>query len=369
MEVKIFDLTREYNAFAPELMDIFKRVGSSGEFIAGREVARFEEAFAAYIGARHSVGVASGTDAIRVAGLALGLKRGDRIVTTPNTYIATVMALSPYGVMPLFCDIDPETHAMDPGSLEHVLKNERRVRLCIPVHLYGHPCDMDEVVSICDKYDVPILEDACQAHGARYKGRKTGTFGKAAAFSFYPTKNLGCYGDGGAIVTNDEETYRTAYALHIYGQKERHVHVIEGVNSRLDEIQAAILALKLGKLDEWNEERRRLAGLYHRELEGTPLRLPVEKPWAYHVYHLYVVRTGERDDLMRYLKERGVTTLIHYPTPIHLQQAYRSLGHKEGDFPESERAAKEILSLPMYPGLTEEEVTYTCACIKEFYGQ
>lgn len=369
MVVKIFDLKREYDALAADLLKIFQRVASGGEFIAGKEVARFEEAFASYIGTRYSLGVASGTDAVRVAGLALGLKRGDRIVTTPNTYIATVMALSPYGIVPVFCDVDPDTHLMDPEKLEEVLRKEKGVRLCIPVHLYGHPCDMDRIVSVCDRYGVPLLEDACQAHGALYKGRKTGTFGKISAFSFYPTKNLGCYGDGGAVVTDDEGTYQTAHALHIYGQKERHVHVMEGFNSRLDELQAAILRYKLAKLDVWNEERRYLAGIYRRELEGMPLILPVEKPWAYHVYHLYVVRTREREALTRHLKEKGVTTLIHYPTPIHLQDAYRNLGHGQGDFPEAERAAREILSLPMYPGLTEEEVIYTCTCIKEFWGR
>lgn len=368
MDVKIFDLSREYKTLGPELVAIFERVASSGEFILGGEVAGFEQAFASYIGVQYGLGVASGTDAIKVAGLACGLRAGDQVITTPNTYIATVMALSPYGITPVLCDIDPETYTMDPGKLEDALSINGRVRLCIPVHLYGHPCDMDEIAAVCDRYGVSILEDACQAHGARYKSRKTGSFGKTAAFSFYPTKNLGCYGDGGAVVTDDEETFERAHAIRVYGQKDRHVHLFEGLNSRLDEIQAAFLSLKLQKLDEWNGERRRIAAIYRRELDETSLVLPVEKSWAYHVYHLYVVRTKEREKLMDYLKQKGVITLVHYPTPVHLQQAYAYLGLGRGYFPEAERAAEEVLSLPMYPGLTEEEVFYTCRCIKDFFA-
>ena len=367
MIVNIFDLRREYKALREDMVRLFEQVHLGGEFILGQQVKRFEEAFAGYLGVRHSLGVGSGTDAIRIGGLACGLRKGDKLVTTPNTYISTAMALSVHGVVPVLCDIDPETYNMDPGRLEEVFAKEQGVKLCIPVHLYGHAAPMDEILELCARYGVPLFEDACQAHGALYKGKKVGTFGKASAFSFYPTKNLGCQGDGGAVATSDEETYRNAHRLRNYGQTDKHVHVIEGFNSRLDELQAAILSFKLTKLDAWNEERRRLATLYTKALQDMPLTLPREKPWAYHVYHLFVVRSKERDKLQEYLKTRGVSTLIHYPTPIHLQEVYRHLGHKRGDFPHAEQAAAEILSLPMYPGLREDEVLYVCEAIKAFY--
>ena len=367
MIVKIFDLRREYESFREEFMRAFDQVHLAGEFILGKHVKTFEEAFASYLGARYSLGVGSGTDAIRVGGLACGLREGDKLITTPNTYISTAMALSIHGVVPVLCDIDPETYNMDPERLGEALAREQGVRLCIPVHLYGHAAAMDEILELCKRYGVSVFEDACQAHGALYKGKKVGTFGKAAAFSFYPTKNLGCQGDGGAIATSDEETYWNAHRLRNYGQTDKHVHVIEGFNSRLDELQAAILSFKLTRLDAWNEERRRLAMLYKKALQDTPLILPQEKPWAYHVYHLFVVRSKERDKLQEYLKTRDVSTLIHYPTPIHLQEVYRHLGHEQGDFPHAERAAAEILSLPMYPGLREDEVLYVCEAIKAFY--
>ncbi len=367
MAVKIFDLQREYETLREEMVRLFEQVHLGGEFILGREVKSFEEAFAAYIGTRYSLGVGSGTDAIRIGGLACGLNAGDKIVTTPNTYIATAMALSIHGAIPVLCDIDPETYNMDPDRLEEVLNREHGVRLCIPVHLYGHAAPMDEISELCRRHGVALFEDACQAHGALYKGRKVGTFGKASAFSFYPTKNLGCQGDGGAIVTSDDQTYQNAHRLRNYGQADKHVHVVEGFNSRLDELQAAILNFKLTRLDAWNGERRRLAELYKRELRSTPLILPEEKPWAYHVFHLFVVRSKERNKLREYLNTKGVSTLIHYPTPIHLQEVYRHLGYKQGDFPHAERVAEEIISLPMYPGLTEEEVHYVCDAIKAFY--
>jgi dTDP-4-amino-4,6-dideoxygalactose transaminase len=367
MAVRIFDLQREYESMRPELLRAFEEVHLGGEFILGKHVKAFEETFARYIGSRYALGVGSGTDAIRIGGLACGLAKGDKLVTTPNTYIATVMALSMHGVRPLFCDVDPDTDNMDPEALDAVLKKEPGVRLCIPVHLYGHPAPVDEILSICAQHGVSVLEDACQAHGALYKGRKVGTFGKAAAFSFYPTKNLGCQGDGGAIVTDDEETYLNVHRLRNYGQTDKHVHVVEGFNSRLDELQAAILSLKLARLDAWNERRRQLAALYRQGLAGTPLLLPQEKPWAYHVYHLFVVKSTERDALQEHLKRRDISTLIHYPTPIHLQPAYRTLGYREGAFPVAERLSKEILSLPMYPGLREDEVAETCEAIQAFY--
>ncbi len=369
MIVKIFDLQREYATLRRDMLRVFEQVHLGGEFILGNQVKTFEEAFAAYLGSRHAVGLGSGTDAIRIGGLACGLERGDKIVTTPNTYIATAMALSVHGMQPLLCDIDLETYNMDPERLEEILKREKGVRLCIPVHLYGHAAPMDEILGLCERYGVSVLEDACQAHGALYKGRKVGTFGKGAAFSFYPTKNLGCQGDGGALITSDEQVYRNAHRLRNYGQTDKHVHVVEGFNSRLDELHAAFLSLKLKKLDGWNEERRKIAGVYLDGLKTLPLSLPVEKSYAYHVYHLFVVRSAKRDELQEYLKSKGVGTLIHYPTPIHLQEVYRGLGYKRGDFPHAEKSAAEILSLPMYPGLSQDEALYVCGAIKAFYRQ
>ena len=368
MKVKIFDLQKEFELMREQFHSLFDTSAGSGEYVLGKEVAAFERAFAAYVGTGHAVGVGSGTDAIRIGGLACGLRPGDKVITTPNTYVATVMALSPHGIASVLCDIDSETYTMDPAGLEGVLKKEKGVRLCVPVHLYGHPCMMDEIREVCGKYGVPIFEDACQAHGALYKGTKTGSLGMASAFSFYPTKNLGCFGDGGAVTTDDEGVFRRAQALRNYGQEEKHVHLMEGFNSRLDEIQAALLSYKLTLLDGFNDARRHIADLYQKELGNTPLVLPVEKPWAHHVYHLFVIRTTRRDELMEYLKQKGIGTLIHYPTPIHLQPAYAHLGYRPGDFPHAEKASKEIVSLPCYPTLRDEEVLYVCDALRSFFG-
>ena len=369
MTVKIFDLEREYEGLESELVAAFERVCKSGEFILGKEVAAFEEAFARYTGVHFAVGVGSGTDALRLGGLALGLKSGDKVVTTPNTYVATVMALSIHGIVPVFCDIDPEDMTMDPGALEEVLKATSGVKVCIPVHLYGHPCRMDEIMDVCGRFGVTVFEDACQAHGALYKGRKVGTFGVAAAFSFYPTKNLGAYGDAGGLVTANRGIYDAICRLRNYGQTGKHVHAVEGFNSRLDELQAAILSVKLPGLDAANERRRHLADIYRMDLEDDPPPVvpPIEKPWARHVYHLYVVRCAQRDHLSQFLKSRGIGSLVHYPTPIHLQEAYRGLGYSDGAFPQAEKAASEILSLPLYPALKEEEVVSVCTAIRAFY--
>lgn len=368
MIVKIFNLERDHEEIKEDIVRCFENVLSKGEYILGDEVRAFEESFASYLGVRYTIAVNSGTDALKIGGLAAGLRRGDKIVTTPNTYISTAMSLSVHGIIPLFCDIELETYNMDPRKLDDLLTKESDVKLCIPVHLYGHPCRMDEIRGVCTKHKVKILEDACQAHGARYKDKMVGTLGDVAAFSFYPTKNLGCYGDGGIIATDSEEIYNKAIMLRAYGQEGKHMHAIEGFNSRLDEVQASILRLKLPLLDQWNVRRRHFAWLYRRDLLDTPLVLPDEASWAYHVYHLFVVRSERRDELMAFLKGKGITTLIHYPMPIHLQKAYRNTGYRKGDFPDSEKAAEEIISLPMYPSLKEDEVTYVSKTIREFYG-
>lgn len=367
MIVKMFDLARDHEEMKGDILKITERVLSDGEFILGKEVRAFEEEFARYVGTQHAVSVGSGTDAIKIAGLACGLKSGDKVVTTPNTYIATAMSLSLHGIIPVFCDIETKTYNMDPERLEGILSKEKGIRLCIPVHLYGHPCHIDEIAGICSKYNVGLVEDACQAHGSLYKGKKVGTVGDASAFSFYPTKNLGCYGDGGMVLTNSESVYEKCLMLRNHGQQGRHEHVIEGYNSRLDELQAAILRYKLERLDKWNEKRREIASWYRAGLHNAPVILPREEPWAYHIYHLFVIRAQKRDELMKYLAGEGITALIHYPTPIHLQKAYSPLGHGKGSFPNAENVAGEIVSLPLYPSLTRDEVGYVCETIREFY--
>lgn len=367
MNVKIFNLESDHAEIKKDLTAAFEHCLGNGEFILGKEVTAFEAAFAAYIGAGYAVGVGNGTDALRVGGLSLDLKAGDKFVTAPNSYVASAMALSIHGLVPRFCDIELETYNMDPEKLSDLLKEEKDIKLCVPVHLYGHPCRLDEILDVCIQHNVQVMEDACQAHGALYKNKRVGTFGDISAFSFYPTKNLGCYGDGGIVVTDSEEIYRKVVMLRNYGQSDKHVHDVAGFNTRLDELQAKLLRIKLSYLDRWNEMRRKNAEIYRRELQDLPIVLPGEASWAHHVYHLFVIRSKKRDELRKYLSERGVTTLIHYPTPIHLQKVYQSLGLGKGSLPVAESVSREIISLPMYPTLTEDEIVYVCRCIRNFY--
>lgn len=367
MNIKIFDIERDHADIKTDLIAAFEKVLSKGEYILSGEVKALEEEFAAYAGTRHAVGVASGTDAIKIGGLALGLNAGDKFVTTPNTYIATAMALSEHGLIPRFCDIEADTYNMDPAALEDLLKKESDIRLCVPVHLYGQTCRFDEIRQVCGRYGVKILEDACQAHGSRCNGKNAGTLGDAAAFSFYPTKNLGCYGDGGMIVTDDEGVFKKMLMLRNHGQSDRHVHDIHGFVSRLDEMQAALLRVKLPHLDDWNGRRRHNASLYDKGLEGLPVKRPVEATFAHHVYHLYVIEADRRDELRQFLGERGIVNLVHYPTPIHLQKVYGYLGYREGSFPRAEEASRRIISLPLYPSLREDEISFVCQTIGEFF--
>jgi dTDP-4-amino-4,6-dideoxygalactose transaminase len=369
MNVKIFNLEKDHAEIKEDLINAFTEVLTNGEFVLGKEVTSFEAAFAAYVGVKYAIGVGNGTDALRVGGLSLDIKPGDKFVTASNSYVASAMALSMQGLVPCFCDIELETYNMDPEKLSDLLRKEKGIKLCIPVHLYGQPCRLDEIMAICKEHNVRVMEDACQAHGALYKGKKVGTFGDVSGFSFYPTKNLGCYGDGGIIVTDSEAVYKKAMMIRNYGQSDKHVHDIEGFNTRLDELQAKLLHIKLAHLDAWNNKRRYNAELYKKELSDLPVVLPDEAPWARHVYHLYVIRSKERDALRQYLSEQGVSTLIHYPTPIHLQKVYQSLGLGKGSFPIAESVAQEIISLPMYPALREDEILYVCKCIRKYYSK
>ena len=367
--VPFLDLTRQYRRIEGEILSAQKRVLEKGHFILGEEVSSFEEEFARYCGVRYGVGVGSGTDALFLALKAAGIGKGDEVITVSHSFIATALAVSWTGAKPVFVDIDPEVYTMDPTRLEDFLKRRKRsrVKAILPVHLYGHPAEMEAIKEIAHRYHLMVIEDACQAHGAEVEGRKAGSFGRLSCFSFYPTKNLGAYGDGGMVVTNEKKYYERLRLLRRYGEKRKYEHVSKGWNSRLDEMQAAILRVKLTHLDQWNGERRKRALIYKRMLENTEVRCPVEKEQTRHVYHLFVIQTRKRNTLQIFLKEKGIETLIHYPVPIHLQKAYAELGYRRGDLPVTEKVSHEILSLPFYPELTNEEMKEVQEELRKFF--
>jgi dTDP-4-amino-4,6-dideoxygalactose transaminase len=361
----------QYLALKPELDAAIRGVLDDSFFILGKRLADFEREFATYLGVRHVVGVGSGTEAIHLALRALGIGAGDDVLTVSHTAVATTVAISAAGARPVFVDVDPETFTLDPARLEASLTE--RTRAIVPVHLYGHPAHMEPIRELAERRGLMVVEDAAQAHGAEYRGRKCGTLGQAAAFSFYPTKNLGAYGDAGAVATDDPDLAQRLVMLRNYGwdpdPARRYYSLTKGVNSRLDELQAAVLSVKLRHLDAGNERRRELAGLYGELLGGIPgLTVPDEQPWGRHVYHLYVIRAPRRDALHAHLRARGVGAQIHYPEPVHRQQAYADLGYGAGSLPETERACTEILSLPLYPELAEEDVRYVAQAVRSFYG-
>lgn len=366
-EIPTIDLQRQYQDIKSEIDKAIAKVLERGNFILGEEVEGFEVEFAQYSGAKYGVGVSSGTEALRLSLLALGIGAGDEVITVANTAVPTVSAISQTGARTVLVDIKHDTYTMDTAQLEAAISS--KTRAIIPVHLYGNAVDMEPVMNIADRYNLAVIEDACQAHGTEYNERKVGAIGTMGAFSFYPTKNLGGYGDGGMVVTSNEVLASKVRQLRFYGMtdKEKYLHVIKGVNGRLDEIQAAILRVKLKHLDKWNESRRAKAALYNQLLPREHVSLPHESPYAKHVYHLYVVRTQRRDELRRYLKRHKVDTLIHYPTPIHLQPAYDDLNLKGGAFPVSEKCAREVLSLPMFPELREAEIQQITRAICDFF--
>lgn len=366
MKIDVFSLKEQYKGLRDEIAQAIEKVMRSGQFILGKEVSLFEKEFAEYCGVKYAVAVNSGTDALFLACLACGIGRDDEVITTSNTYIATALAISMTGAKPVFVDIDEKTYNIDPTRIEYAIT--KKTKAILPVHLYGHAADMEPILKIAKKYRLKIIEDCAQAHEALYKGRKVGSFGDVGCFSFYPTKNLGAFGDGGMMVTNFKELYDKMLLLRDYGRKGRYENVIKGYNSRLDTIQAAILRVKLKYLDEWNDRRRANAELYTKLFKGAKLKviLPFEADYARHIFHLYVIRVKNRDKIMQRLSERGVRTLIHYPIPIHLQKAFKELGYRKGDFPITEKVCKEVLSLPMYPELTEKQIRYVVA---QFIGQ
>ncbi len=378
MNVPFMDLRGMHEEVRSEIETGWRELVDESAFVAGPAVAEFERAFARYCGVDHAVGVGSGTDALRIALQAVGVKAGDVVVTVPHTFIATVEAITQAGAAAAFVDIDPTTYTMDPGLLQRYLERDcvvehgmlvdrrrrGRVTCILPVDLYGHPADWPSLLELAGRFGLKVVEDACQAHGARLDSRLAGTFGDAAAFSFYPAKNLGAMGEAGAITTASAAIAEQAGLLRHHGQRERYVHVTgDGGNARLDTMQAVVLSAKLKRLEAWNEARRRIAGWYRDRLTGQDLVLPVERAHARHVYHLYVVQVADRDDVRRELDRAGVGTGLHYPVPLHLQQAYAHFGHTSGNFPVAESVTARCLSLPMFPHLTEEQVEHVTASL------
>jgi dTDP-4-amino-4,6-dideoxygalactose transaminase len=366
------DLKRQYRRVEKEVLAATKGVYERGSYILGEEVSAFEKEFARYCGVRYGVGVGSGTEALSLSLRAAGIGEGDEVVTAANSFISTALAISFTGAKPLFVEIDYRTYNMDPDRLELFLKRRmakagwEKVKAILPVHLYGHPAEMSSILEIANRYGLLVIEDACQAHGATYGGKKAGSFGAFGCFSFYPTKNLGGYGDGGMVVTNHLRFYEKLRLLRCYGEKRKYEHHIKGGNSRLDELQAALLRVKLRHLDQWNEERREKAGRFSERLASSGVVCPLERKGSRHVYHLYVVRTGKRDALQRFLKKRGIDTLIHYPIPIHQQKAFKELGYRRGDLPLTEQFSRKILSLPFFPEIKELEMEEVARGIQQF---
>lgn len=363
MKVPFVDLKSLHSEIQDELRDVFNRVLDSSSFILGPEVQRFEQEFAAYVGTKYCVAVNSGTAALHLALAALDVAPGDEVITVPHTFIATAEAISAVGAKPVFIDIDPISFTMDPSLLEAAITS--RTRAIIPVDLYGQIADMDAIQEIADRFGIPVIEDACQAHGAEYKGHKAGSFGVAGCFSFYPGKNLGACGEGGAVTTNDTELAQRIRLWRDHGSPKRYEHIFPGLNMRMEGLQGGILSVKLKYLDGWNDQRRKAAAEYNAALAGTDIEVPTEMPCNRHVYHLYVVQTDKRDLFREQLLEAGIESGLHYPIPLHCQEAYRSLGYKQGDFPVTERVKDRILSLPMYPGIRSEAIERVVSELKE----
>jgi dTDP-4-amino-4,6-dideoxygalactose transaminase len=366
MKINFVDLKRQYLSIKDEVDPAIQGVIDSTQFILGENVRKFEEEFTSYCGVKHAIGVASGTDALMLSLEALGLKKDDEVISVPNTFVATIDSIVHNDATPKFVEIDPKTFNIDVSKIEE--KITKKTKAIVPVDLFGQAVDMNPVIEIAERYNLKVLEDACQAHGAKFGGRRTGSLGDAACFSFYPGKNLGAYGDGGMVVTNNDELAEKIRVLRDYGQKVKYHHSLIGYNSRLDGIQAAILRIKLRYLDKWNRMRNDNAKKYEKTLKDVKeISTPYNPGCPAHVFHLYVIRCPRRDELQKWLGARDISTGMHYPIPVHLQESYKWLGHKAGDFPITEKYAEEILSLPMFPELKDEEITYICDSIKEFY--
>jgi dTDP-4-amino-4,6-dideoxygalactose transaminase len=365
--IPFLDLVAQHRALEEELLAVCRRAIRGASFVGGQEIAGFEREFAAFIGCNDCAAVNSGTDALRFACMALGVKPGDEIITTPHTFIATTEAITQAGGVIKFVDIDDETMTIDPARIEAAVTS-RTVGI-VPVHLYGQSAAMDPILAIARRYKLWVVEDACQAHGATYKGRACGTLGDLAAFSFYPGKNLGACGEGGAVTGSDARLMVTVRQIRDHGQARKYYHDIEGYNGRLDSMQAGMLRVKLRYLAQWNDARRRAATSYREALADIPeIRLPAEANWGRHVYHLFVIRADARDELQAFLSERNISTSLHYPLPLHLQKAYAGMKLGKGSFPVTERTADTLLSLPMFAELRADQVARVAEAIREFYG-
>ena len=360
MKIKLVDLKANYLAIKEEIDRAMAEVLNNTAFIMGRYVEEFEAAWAAFCDVRHAVGVSNGTDAVRLAVKALGIGPGDEVITVSNTFIATTEAVSDAGATPVLVEIDPETYCMDAGAVEAAITPKTRAMIC--VHLYGHPCDMDAMLDIAKRHGLKIIEDCAQSHGALYKGRMTGTIGDVGCFSMFPAKILGAFGDAGAMVTNDDEIAAYIRLQRNHGRVSKYDSIVEGGNARLDALQAKILTVKLSHLNDWIAARRRLAARYTAQL-GEAVGTPIERAWATHPYYMYVIRSRERDALLNRLKEKGIECGIHYPVPLHLQQAYARIKLPKGSLPLTEEAAEQILSIPLYPEMTEAQQDYVIEAI------
>jgi len=361
--VPLGDLTRQFRALRPQLEKAALAVMASGRYILGPTVEAFEAQFAAYLGARHGIAVSSGTEALRLSLLAAGIGRGDEVITVSFTPVPTVAAIMATGARPVLVDVAPETLTMDVEQARAAVGP--RTAALLPVHLYGHPAHLGPLLELAQRHGLLLLEDACQAHGSTYQGRRVGALGHLGCFSFYPTKNLGGMGDGGMVVTDDAALAQRLRLLRNHGQRQRFQHVLHALNSRFDDLQAAVLSAKLPYLEAWNRRRRQLAQRYRQELAEAPLALPVERPWAVPNYHLFVVRVEEREPFRRRLAELGVASDVHYPLPVHLQPAYRRLGYRPGSLPVSEWAARRVVTLPLFPELSEEEAATVVRAVRE----
>ncbi|MBY4611227.1 DegT/DnrJ/EryC1/StrS family aminotransferase [Rhizobium sp. 9T] len=364
--IPFLDLKAQYNSIKSEIDAAVLGVLASGQYILGEEVARLEQEFADYCNVKHAIAVNTGTSALHLSLLAAGVGPGDEVITVPFTFVATVSAICYTGARPVFVDVEPVTLTMDPAQLE--AKITPRTKAIVPVHLYGQMADMDAIQAIADHYRIPVIEDACQAHGAQYKGARAGSLGTSGCFSFYPGKNLGACGEGGIVVTNRDDQAKTMRMLRDWGQEQRYHHLLKGFNYRMDAIQGAILRIKLRHLEAWSEARRAHAGRYSSLLgRSGHLTTPVEKAGRRHVYHVYAIRSRDRDKLQRVLSAEGIQSGLHYPIPVHLQQAHADLGYRVGDFPVSEAVAKEVLSLPIYPEMPARHVDQVAAALEDAY--
>lgn len=366
MQIPLVDLRRQYDNLKLEIADAMENVLVCSDFILGKDVSLFESEFADFIEVKHAVGVASGTDALILALKACGVGPSDEVIVPANTFIATAYAVTASGARPVLVDVREFDYNLDPNKLAAV--RTEKTKAILPVHLYGCAADMDAIKGFAEKYGLLVIEDACQAHGACYRQDKVGGMAKAGAFSFYPGKNLGAYGDGGIVTTNDEDLAQKIRMTRNYGQSKKYHHDLIGLNSRLDSLQAAVLRVKLKYLKDWNTKRRQLAKMYIEALEPLPVSLPCAPDSGFgHVYHLFVIRTERRDDLLSFLNTKGIGAGIHYPAPVHLHRAYDNLGYKIGDFPVAERLCKEVLSLPIFPEMTFDELYQVTEAIKQFF--